>query len=143
MKTDTNTVVTHMFELGRVIRRAVFERAPAAMPLVHLETLKFIRECHGVTMSEIARYLHVTPPSATDMIEKLVHEKYLSRQVDPSDRRIVRIVISKKGTLALERTLKHRFTAMRNVIRRLSPKEQADFVRILSKITNHNNTRKS
>jgi DNA-binding MarR family transcriptional regulator len=49
-------------------------------------------------MRDIARYLMITPPGATLLIDGLVRAKLLTRVGDEQDRRIVRIAITPSGT---------------------------------------------
>ncbi len=48
-------------------------------------------------MSEIAKYLSITPGSLTTAVNCLVKKGYLKRENDPNDRRVVKIVPEKKA----------------------------------------------
>ena len=48
-------------------------------------------------MKEIAKYLSITPGSLTTAVNCLVKKGYLTRENDPCDRRIVKIVPTKKA----------------------------------------------
>jgi len=64
-------------------------------------------------MSDIGKCLSMPKPHITVIVDKLIEEGYVERQSDPSDRRIVNILITPKGLkdfeeikLAVSETLK-------------------------------------
>src|SRR3712207_8640353 len=52
------------------------------------------------TMSEVAGDLGITVGTLTTAINNLVKKEYVERQKDEKDRRVVKIVLTKKGKLA-------------------------------------------
>jgi DNA-binding MarR family transcriptional regulator len=46
-----------------------------------------VRQCQPVTVTELARQLRVTAPSASVMVERLVDQGFLKRGADKKDRR--------------------------------------------------------
>lgn len=48
-------------------------------------------------VSEISSILHVTAPTVTQIINKLEKDGYVIRNMDPSDRRAVKIRLTEKG----------------------------------------------
>jgi DNA-binding MarR family transcriptional regulator len=67
--------------------------------------LKFISEANKPTMKEIADHFGITPPSVTVMIDSLVDSRYLLRDLDKKDRRLIRLSISDKGRQTLKKCL--------------------------------------
>jgi DNA-binding MarR family transcriptional regulator len=69
---------------------------------------------HGtLSMSDIGKFLSMPKPHITVIVNKLIEEKYVERQSDPNDRRIVNISLTEKGLtdfeeikLAVSETLK-------------------------------------
>lgn len=51
----------------------------------------------GMTHSEIAEKLEISPAAATKVIKRLEKLKYLRRQPDPSDERVSRLYLQEKG----------------------------------------------
>jgi DNA-binding MarR family transcriptional regulator len=132
MKKTADTVLTAMFELGRIIKKNA--DGSDALPLSYLETLRFTKEKEHPTMRDIAEYLRITAPSATALVEVLVHAGYLKRVADKDDRRVVRLTLSPSGNAVLTRTFKHRMSSLRKVIEKLSDTDQKELARILSKL---------
>jgi len=52
---------------------------------------------NGVTVSEIARRMDVTRPTATITVNKLVAKGYVEKRDDPSDGRVVQVVLTREG----------------------------------------------
>ncbi len=101
---------------------------------LHLITLGIVQN-KSPLMKELADYLGITPPSATSLINKLAKDEFVYRQADKVDRRIVRILISKKGQRFLETHKKLMAEKMRSNLSRLSTSEQQELEKILKKIS--------
>jgi len=56
----------------------------------------------GMMVSEISTRLHVTSPTVTQSINGLEANGMINRNVDPEDRRIVRVTLTDKGRAAIE-----------------------------------------
>ena len=53
---------------------------------------------HGTqSMSDIGKCLSMPKPHVTVIVDKLIEEELVERQSDPNDRRIVNILLTKKG----------------------------------------------
>lgn len=137
-RVDSEKLLSLMFEMGRVIRQACLKSGSADLALSSVETLRFISEEKEPTMREIAKYLRITAPSATALVEGLVKEGYLSRKADPSDRRRVRLAVSAKGTKTLHETTRTKRQAIRSVLSTLSASDTRELSRILGSVINTN-----
>ncbi|MFD2881340.1 MarR family winged helix-turn-helix transcriptional regulator [Paenibacillus rhizoplanae] len=51
----------------------------------------------GLKVSEISRFLGLTPPTVTQLINSLEAKQMVERQADASDRRVVRIKLTEQG----------------------------------------------
>jgi len=51
----------------------------------------------GITHSEIAEKLRISPAAATKVIKRMESAGYLQRQADPADRRVSRIYLQERG----------------------------------------------
>ena len=100
---------------------------------LHMITLRYIQE-KSPLMKEVADFLGITPPSATSLVNNLSADGFISREADKNDRRIVRIVITKKGHAYLDKSKKIVSAPMRESLMNLSDKEQREFEKILKKI---------
>jgi DNA-binding MarR family transcriptional regulator len=101
--------------------------------LLHIIALNHIQHDKPL-MKNIADFLGVSPPSATSLVNTLAKSELIYRETDNADRRIVRIMISKKGKKFLEAHKKKMAEKMRENLSRLSAKERQQLKEILEKI---------
>lgn len=59
--------------------------------------LKFLNHHDGLTHSEIAERLEISPAAVTKVIKRLEEQNYLKRQPDPKDERVSRVFIQPEG----------------------------------------------
>jgi len=77
---------------------------------------------HGTqSMSDIGKCLSMPKPHVTVIVDKLIDEGYVERLSDPKDRRIVNILLTKKGSehfesikLAISENLKVKLSSLTN-----------------------------
>ena len=99
--------------------------------------LAAIRASGHCAMGTLARSLHVSMPTASGIVERLVRSAYLRRTADPADRRSVVVALTAKGEAF--------FRDFESVIRRrweeallaLGPDELAAFHDVLTKLRQH------
>lgn len=70
------------------------------LSVAEMHTLEGVGLYRTRTMSETAATLGVTTGTLTVAVDRLVRKGYIERRRDPSDRRVVRIQLTKKGKLA-------------------------------------------
>ena len=104
--------------------------------LTHFEVLMYVAERGPVTMKNIASWLHITPPSASALVDKLVRKKFLARVEKDSDRRTIHIVIGGEAHKLFKSLRSKKIAIFKNIFVRLNKKEKEDLVRILKKCVN-------
>ena len=85
-------------------------------------------------MKDIAKFLGITPPSATSLVNHLLKSGLVRRQADVTDRRLIRVVLTKKGEkllLSRRTDIEGRF---RSRLEKLAVIDQKRFADILEKI---------
>ncbi|MEI7620119.1 MAG: helix-turn-helix domain-containing protein, partial [Candidatus Falkowbacteria bacterium] len=69
----TKDLICSIFNAGQVLReRAREESNLTDCSFLHMHTLHYIQENGASNMKEIANFLHITPPSATSLVNSLV-----------------------------------------------------------------------
>jgi DNA-binding MarR family transcriptional regulator len=93
--------------------------------------LATIERVGPITLGELAAVEQVQPPSMTRIVARLEEWGYVTRVVDPADRRVARAAITDAGRelLARSRTRKDAYLAQR--VAELSASEQALLARAL------------
>jgi DNA-binding MarR family transcriptional regulator len=62
-----------------------------------------LREQDGLTHSELAARLHVTPATMTRMVQRMERAGHLARRPDPDDQRVSRVYLTPAGRAAQSR----------------------------------------
>ena len=65
--------------------------------------LSLLADGSGHSMSEIAEFALMPPPSTTKLIDRMVSNNLVYRRVDPTDRRRVLVFLSARGRAAHRR----------------------------------------
>jgi len=61
-----------------------------------------IQERGGCTLSELRHEMHVTAPTITGIIDRLVRDGFVKRNVDTKDRRVKNVILTNKGLKLVE-----------------------------------------
>ena len=56
----------------------------------------------SISQKELARELNVTAPSITSAIQKMEREKYITRETDKSDQRVMRLTLAERGKACIQ-----------------------------------------
>ena len=99
-----------------------------------IQALHIIRRGKRVTMSELADEMHVSNPTATHLVEKLVETGWLERESDADDRRSVFLKISAEANQRLDNLMKHKIKKIEDTLSCLDNNDRIELNRILEKI---------
>lgn len=139
MSNDGDKIFSLMFAMGRRMRDEGRNRKlNSSYSILHFQTLKYVEEEGRPPMRGVAKYLCVTPPAATLLVDGMVKDRLLTRSFDPSDRRTVRIMLTEQGKKFIARGIKEKTDKLKELFSALTPKERAQFVAMLEKIFKKN-----
>jgi len=99
--------------------------------ILQTHTLFLLEERKGMTMKEFAEAMHISSPSATTFVDRLILLKWARRLVDPKNRKLVRLSLTATGKRVLEHSNTTKSTIIRQCINRVSPEDQQHLLRIL------------
>ncbi|OIK15146.1 hypothetical protein BIV60_10485 [Bacillus sp. MUM 116] len=88
----------------------------------------------NMKVSEISQKLQVTPPTVTQIINILEKDGLVERQIDPDDRRAVKIKLSEKGMEATIQARKAFAETFRGLIDHLGEEDSEKLAELLSKV---------
>lgn len=88
----------------------------------------------GMTPAELADQSNVTRATMTGLIDTLEKDGFVKRAADRDDRRMQRVVLTRKAEKFLERMLPGHFQRMTDLMAPLSESERKILVRLLNKI---------
>lgn len=105
--------------------------------LTHFEVIKYIAEQGNPSLKDIALQLHMTPPSASALIDTLVAKHLVTRLQNPDDRRAIRVTLAPTAQRLLTAIYKKKGSIFTAMLSKLDPKDTEELARILTKcITN-------
>ncbi len=96
--------------------------------------LKILSEKDGLTHSEIAEKLEISPAAATKVIKRMEALNYVRRQPDPADERISRVSLQEEGAAVVQQ-IENSFDQIDQIlISNLNPEEQRTMIQLLWKV---------
>lgn len=104
---------------------------------LHIETMIYIRDNKGPSMSAIAEHLSITAPSATSLVSVLVKSGLARRERDTRDARASRISLTKRGEKLLKKTQEQGHAVLAEVFAPLSRAELTKLNALLTRVLSH------
>jgi DNA-binding MarR family transcriptional regulator len=128
-------IVSLVFMMGQFMREKMHRNLKQdGCSFLEFEALRYVKEAGEPLMRDIAVKFHVTPPAATLLIDGLVKRHMLERRLDPSDRRSVRIGLTREGKRFLDRGMARKVRELKKLFGVLTGAERTQFSSILKKI---------
>lgn len=127
-----DAIIGHWMEISRLLRKKLSnQKKVSTINPMQVHALLIIKEHDGLTMKEFASYLHVTSPSATSFVNRLVKLKWVKRAADASNRKLVRLKLSEQGAKIVGTEMKQHTKIMHDLFSLLSLSDQKELARIL------------
>ncbi len=135
---DTAGRIIHLWmDITRLMRKTMtLKPKSGVMNPLQMHGLMLIGEHAHITMKEVAQHMHVSSPSATAFIDRLVKLKWVVRETDVTNRKLVRLKLSAEGRKQLTQCMKDHSLVMHRLFSLLSHDDQGEFERILSNLKN-------
>jgi DNA-binding MarR family transcriptional regulator len=86
-------------------RRSIEGHKPSELHLMMILKRNMKKDKQGLMVSEISSLLHVTSPTITQLIKGIESKGLVTRNIDPVDRRVIRIVLTDKGIAVTSKAL--------------------------------------
>ncbi len=99
-----------------------------------MKTMMVARDHGNPTMTQIAEEIGVSSPAITAIIDRLVEDGEMTREEDPSDRRVVRVSMTPRGKTTLEKSLRIWHSAITERLSVLSKVERENLASTLKKL---------
>jgi DNA-binding MarR family transcriptional regulator len=126
-------ILEAMFKLVKDFKGSVSDSFKHShLTMLQCEAMLCIKKHKEAHMGDIASHFATTMPTATALIDKLIGTKYVTRENDANDRRIVRINLTKSGEKLLLEATKQKANKMNNLLSYLSKQDKLDLLRILN-----------
>ena len=108
--------------------------SPLSMPQVTM--LNWVARSPGCGVREIAQGLHVTPPTISVGVRRLVKDGWLEQKNDPDDRRSRPLFLTDKGEDFVDIIQQHRAQTIKSFLSGLSTNEQEQLISLLDRAIN-------
>lgn len=134
-ETPPETLPELYWAVARRLRHATMESlAPWGIAPSHARALAVILRDGSIRPSELSGRLHVSPRSATDVIDALEEHGLVERRPDPSDRRATIVAVTPEGARVGKAVHAARSAESERVFGELSANDQKALRRILAKL---------
>ncbi len=108
----------------RLARRLRQESATGLSPS-QLSVLAVVHNRGPLTLGELADQERVAPPTISKVVAKLEADGLLARQVDPTDKRVTLVQVTKAGAQLHDETRRRKTTWLTARVRELPAEDQA------------------
>lgn len=88
----------------------------------------------GLTHSNIAEILDISPAAATKVIKRMEERHFVRRQPDPKDERVSRVFLEEEGWAMIHQVQKTFEQIDEVLVSHLSPEEQSTLIKLLLKV---------
>jgi DNA-binding MarR family transcriptional regulator len=120
-------------QIETVVRRNLREIFASTLPRFDLLS-QLYRTPDGLTMGELSARLMVTNGNVTGLINRLVSEGLVERIVDPADRRVQRVSLSRKGRRFFGSMAPANQVWINEAMAGMTPDELRELQRLLAKL---------
>ena len=102
--------------------------------LPQLWALEYLSRHKDSSMHETARFLGISRPAATGLIDRLIAQGCVRREGDTRDRRVIRVDITAKGKRILTHIWEQKRRMVVKVFGEISPRSRAQYLGTLERV---------
>lgn len=116
----------------RTMRQELSAHAALDLSVVQFRALRFVARRRGASLSDVAEHLGMTLPAASKLIDRVLEQGLLTRDIDHEDRRRVVLALTEQGQQGLERAHAAAQQRLAQLLQTLSEDELAQCVQAFS-----------
>ncbi len=113
----------------------VLTRGKISFP--QMVALDFVSRKPRVTMTDLAKILHIRTSSTTVLVDRLIKQGMLKRGRDEKDRRLVWVSVTPKGRKVLGQIMREKRQSVKRIFGILAEEERRQYLDILRKVKTH------
>ncbi len=123
--------IIELYNINRAIKNEFEEcsKMCGGISEKELHVIGFIGRNKNVKMKDIADNIDAPMSTLTNIVDKLIEKKFLSREHSGNDRRVINVMLTDKGKAASKNVISKRKSVAENVLSQFSEKEQATFIK--------------
>jgi DNA-binding MarR family transcriptional regulator len=140
---NENSLEAKLFRAFQFMRKAVFKPKRNITGLKQSEVMllfcikKKAPHTKELKVSEISKFLEVTPPTVTQLVRGLENQKIVERRLTDSDRRAVFIKLTAKGEEIILKSEEEFLMRLREIVEYLGEKDSVKLTELLVKVANY------
>lgn len=96
--------------------------------------IRILSDRPNMTMSEIARWMHISKQQMTKLVDKMMEHGFVERVSDPGDRRIIRLQLTEHAQEYSDSFLAQDAVYYRNFFESMPDEDREDFGKALESI---------
>jgi DNA-binding MarR family transcriptional regulator len=117
-------LAAHLRVLIARLARQLRQQAGTGLSPTQQSALVTIEASGPISLGDLAVAEQIAPPSVTRVVAKLEDDGLVQRQIDPGDRRVVRVSITYEGRRRLEHSRSRRNAWLARQVRSLDPADR-------------------
>lgn len=128
---DFSKFFNTMLKMRKILHQTLDDTDGDNIPtMLQVQTLKTIKENSPITASELASRLQMSPSALTQMTDRLIKSKFISRKNDKNDRRLILLSLTNDGEQHLASILKRMEQKANHILDPISAKDLGTVVTI-------------
>ncbi len=121
--------------VAQVLDTRAVEAATGPLSQSKVQVLRLLAHRGGQTSSQVARFLDVSRPSVTQLIDSLVESGFVTRRVAAHDRREVVLDVTKRGRQGFQAIRREQRHLLRSALRAAGGGEVDEWITVLQQIS--------
>ena len=102
--------------------------------LPQLWVLEYLSRQGDADLNEIARFLRISRPAVTSLVDRLISQNLVGRAGDPADRRVVRVHLTLKGKRVLADIWDEKRRMLMEVFGKIPPPDRTQYLHTLEQV---------
>lgn len=128
---DFSKFFNTMLKMRKILDQTLDDSDEDNIPtMLQVQTLKTIKENSPITANELALRLQMSPSALTQMTDRLIKSKFISRKNDKNDRRLILLSLTSDGEEHLASILKRMEQKANQILAPISAKDLETVVSI-------------
>ncbi len=128
---DFSKFFNTMLKMRKILDQTLDDSDEDNIPtMLQVQTLKTIKENSPITASELASILQMSPSALTQLTDRLIKSKFISRKNDKNDRRLILLSLTSDGEEHLASILKRMEQKANQILAPISAKDLKTVVSI-------------
>lgn len=130
-------ITKSIFEIYRHLRKNCLLKTKNKLTIFKLHLLMYVRQKKDVSIKNIAQAFGLSLPAATIIINKLVKEKLIKKELSQKDHRIAYLTLTKNAQNLIKQINQKKDEKFEEFLNKLSDLEKKTLINLLKKIINN------